>query len=128
MTVNTAILVGNLGADPEIKTLNSGARVCNIGLATSESWKDKNTGERQEKTTWHDLVFWNQQADIVVQYCKKGSKLYVEGSIDKRKSEQGGNFTDIKVRNFQFLDSKGSSSGDSAPSQEAAFNEADIPF
>ena len=127
MTVNTAILIGNLGSDPEVKELNSGARVSNVSLATTERWKDKN-GERQEKTTWHDLVFWNQQADIVVQYCKKGSKLYVEGSIDKRKSEQGGYFTDIKVKNFQFLDSKGSQSGDSAPSQEAAFNEADIPF
>ena len=127
MTVNTAILIGNLGADPEVKELPSGARVANVSLATSERWKDKQ-GERQEKTTWHDLVFWNQQADIVVQYCKKGSKLYVEGSIDKRKSEQGGYFTDIKVKNFQFLDSKGSSSGDSAPSQEPAFNEADIPF
>ena len=127
MTVNTAILIGNLGSDPEVKELNSGARVSNVSLATTERWKDKN-GERQEKTTWHDLVFWNQQADIVVQYCKKGSKLYVEGSIDKRKSEQGGYFTDIKVKNFQFLDSKGSSSGDSAPSQEPAFNEADIPF
>lgn len=127
MTVNTAILIGNLGSDPEVKELNSGARVSNVSLATTERWKDKD-GERQEKTTWHDLVFWNQQADIVVQYCKKGSKLYVEGSIDKRKSEQGGYFTDIKVKNFQFLDSKGSSSGDSAPSQEPAFNEADIPF
>jgi single-strand DNA-binding protein len=127
MTVNTAILIGNLGSDPEVKELPSGARVANVSLATTERWKDKQ-GERQEKTTWHDLVFWNQQADIVVQYCKKGSKLYVEGSIDKRKSDQGGYFTDIKVKNFQFLDSKGSSSGDSAPSQQPVFAEDDIPF
>lgn len=127
MTVNTAILIGNLGSDPEVKELPSGARVANVSLATSERWKDKQ-GERQEKTTWHDLVFWNQQADTVAQYCKKGSKLYVEGSIDKRKSDQGGYFVDIKVKNFQFLDSKGSQSGDSTPSQEPAFAEDDIPF
>jgi single-strand DNA-binding protein len=127
MTVNTAILIGNLGSDPEAKELPSGVRVANVSLATTERWKDKQ-GQRQEKTTWHDLVFWNAQADIVVQYCKKGSKLYVEGSIDKRKSEQGGYFTDIKVKNFQFLDSKGSQSGDSTPSQEPVFAEDDIPF
>lgn len=127
MTVNTAILIGNLGSDPEVKELPSGARVANVSLATSERWKDKQ-GERQEKTTWHDLVFWNQQADTVAQWCKKGSKLYVEGSIDKRKSDQGGYFVDIKVKNFQFLDSKGSQSGDSTPSQEPAFAEDDIPF
>lgn len=127
MTVNTAILIGNLGSDPEVKKLPSGARVANVSLATSERWKDKE-GERQEKTTWHDLVFWNQQADIVVRCCKKGSKLYVEGSIDKRKSDQGGYFTDIKVRNFQFLDSKGSSSGYQAPTEEPVFAEDDIPF
>jgi single-strand DNA-binding protein len=127
MSVNTAILIGNLGSDPEVKELPSGARVANVSLATTERWKDKN-GERQEKTTWHDLVFWNQQADIVTQYCKKGSKLYVEGSIDKRKSDQGGYFTDIKVKNFQFLDAKGSSSSDSEPSQGSAFAEEDIPF
>jgi single-strand DNA-binding protein len=127
MTVNTAILIGNLGSDPEVKELPSGARVANVSLATTERWKDKN-GERQEKTTWHDLVFWNQQADIVAEYAKKGSKLYVEGSIDKRKSDQGGYFTDIKVKNFQFLDSKGSSSSDSEPSQGSAFADEDIPF
>ena len=127
MTVNTAILIGNLGSDPEVKELPSGARVSNVSLATTERWKDKQ-GQRQEKTTWHDLVFWNQQADIVTQYCKKGSKLYVEGSIDKRKSDQGGYFTDIKVKNFQFLDAKGSSSSDSEPSQGSAFAEEDIPF
>lgn len=127
MTVNTAILIGNLGSDPEVKELPSGARVSNVSLATTERWKDKQ-GQRQEKTTWHDLVFWNAQADTVAQYCKKGSKLYVEGSIDKRKSDQGGYFVDIKVKNFQFLDSKGSQSGDSAPSQGSAFAEEDIPF
>jgi single-strand DNA-binding protein len=127
MTVNTAILIGNLGSDPEVKELPSGARVANVSLATTERWKDKQ-GERQEKTTWHDLVFWNQQADTVAQWCKKGSKLYVEGSIDKRKSEQGGYFTDIKVKNFQFLDSKGSSSGYQAPTEEPVFAEDDIPF
>lgn len=127
MTVNTAILIGNLGSDPEVKELPSGARVANVSLATSERWKDKQ-GERQEKTTWHDLVFWNQQADTVEKWCKKGSKLYVEGSIDKRKSEQGGYFVDIKVKNFQFLDTKSSSSSDSEPSQGSAFAEEDIPF
>lgn len=127
MTVNTAILIGNLGSDPEVKELPSGVRVANVSLATTERWKDKQ-GQRQEKTVWHDLVFWNQQADIVAEYAKKGSKLYVEGSIEKRKSDQGGYFVDIKVRNFQFLDSKGSQSGDSTPSQEPALAEDDIPF
>jgi single-strand DNA-binding protein len=127
MTVNTAILIGNLGSDPEVKELPSGVRVANVSLATTERWKDKQ-GQRQEKTTWHDLVFWNQSADTVAQYCKKGSKLYVEGSIEKRKSDQGGYFVDIKVKNFQFLDGKGSQSGDSESSQGSAFAEDDIPF
>lgn len=127
-SVNKVILIGNLGKDPEIKTLPSGSRVCNASIATTENWKNKD-GSKGEETTWHDLEIWDKQADNFQKYLKKGSKVYVEGLIKKNKNEETGVwYTKVKVNTFQFMDSKGSSSGDSAPSQEPAFNEADIPF
>jgi single-strand DNA-binding protein len=85
-SVNKAILIGNLGADPEVKRLNDGRPVVNLRLATSESWRDKNTGERKERTEWHRIVIFNENlCSIAEKYLKKGSKVYVEGQIQTRK-------------------------------------------
>jgi len=91
-SVNKVILVGNLGADPEIRRLNSGEPVVNIRIATSESWRDKNSGERKEKTEWHRVVIFSEPlCKVVEQYVKKGSKLYVEGALQTRKwTDQSG--------------------------------------
>ena len=85
-SVNKVILVGNLGKDPEIRTLNSGDRVANLTVATSESWRDKATGERKEKTEWHRVVIFNDNlSKIAEQYLRKGSSVYIEGSLQTRK-------------------------------------------
>jgi single-strand DNA-binding protein len=92
-SVNKVILVGNLGKDPEVRTFQNGGKVCNFSIATSENWKDKNTGERQEKTQWHNIaVFSEPLANIAEQYLKKGSKVYLEGQLETRKwQDQSGN-------------------------------------
>lgn len=90
-SVNKVILVGNLGGDPEGKALQSGARVVNFSIATSESWKDKTTGEKKEKTEWHRIVIWNEGiGKVAEQYLKKGSKVYIEGQLQTRKWEKDG--------------------------------------
>lgn len=90
-SINKAILVGNLGKDPEIRTLNSGERVANLSLATSETWRDKATGERKEKTEWHRVTIFNENiVKVVENYCRKGSTVYVEGALQTRKYEQNG--------------------------------------
>ena len=90
-SVNKVILVGNLGADPEVRRLNSGDPVVNLRVATSESWRDKNSGERKEKTEWHQVVIFNDQlAKVAEQYLKKGMKVYIEGQIQTRKWEKDG--------------------------------------
>lgn len=90
-SVNKVILVGNLGADPEVKALNDGRKVANFSLATSESWRDKSTGERKEKTEWHRVVVWSEGLiKIIEQYVKKGDKVYAEGQLQTRKWEKDG--------------------------------------
>jgi single-strand DNA-binding protein len=91
-SVNKVILVGHLGRDPELRTLQNGDRVCNISIATSESWKDKNSGERKEKTEWHRAVIFNDRlADVAEKYLRKGSKVYLEGALQTRKwTDQSG--------------------------------------
>ena len=85
-SVNKVILVGNLGKDPEIRTLNSGDRVANLRIATSESWRDKSSGERKEKTEWHQVVIFNENlVKVAENYLKKGSTIYIEGSLQTRK-------------------------------------------
>ncbi|QBX38589.1 single-stranded DNA-binding protein [Brevundimonas sp. S30B] len=85
-SVNKVILIGNLGKDPEIRTLNSGDRVCNLRIATSESWRDKSSGERKEKTEWHQVVIFNENiVKVAENYLKKGSTVYIEGSLTTRK-------------------------------------------
>ena len=115
-SVNKVILVGNLGADPEIRRLNSGDPVVNIRIATSENWRDKNSGERKEKTEWHNVVIFNDQiAKVAEQYLKKGMKVYVEGQLQTRKwQDQTGNdryTTEVVLQKFrgelQMLDARG---------------------
>ena len=111
--INKVILVGNLGQDPEVKYTAGGAAVTTLSLATSESWKDKDTGSDQEKTEWHRVVLWRRLAEIAGEYLKKGSKVYIEGQLQTRKWEQDGQTrytTEVVGRDMQFLDSRGSSS------------------
>ena len=109
--VNKVILIGNLGSDPEIKYTPSGVPVANVSLATSESWNDRSSGERQEKTEWHRLVFWRKLAEIAGQYLRKGSKVYVEGRLETRSWDdpngQKRYMTEIQVRDMQMLDGRG---------------------
>ena len=116
-SVNKVILVGNLGADPEIRRLSSGDPVVNLRIATSESWRDKNSGERKEKTEWHSVVIFNDQiAKVAEAYLHKGAKVYVEGSLQTRKwQDQSGNdryATEVVLQKFrgelQMLDPSGS--------------------
>ncbi|HHE3570748.1 TPA: single-stranded DNA-binding protein [Pasteurella multocida] len=108
--VNKAIIVGNLGNDPEIRTMPNGDPVAKISVATSESWIDKNTGERKTQTEWHSIVFYRRQAEICGQYLKKGSKVYVEGRLRTRKwQDQNGQdryTTEIQGDVLQMLDSR----------------------
>ncbi len=90
-SVNKVILVGNLGRDPEIKSLPSGERLCNLSIATSETWRDKSSGERKEKTEWHRVVIFNDNiVKVAENYLKKGSTVYIEGALQTRKYEQNG--------------------------------------
>ena len=114
-SVNKVILVGNLGADPEIRRLNSGDPVVNLRIATSETWRDKNSGERKEKTEWHQVVIFNDNlAKVAEQYLKKGMKVYIEGQLQTRKWEKDGverYSTEVVLQKFrgelQMLDSRG---------------------
>ena len=125
-SVNKVILVGNLGADPEIRRLNSGDPVVNFRIATSESWRDKASGERKEKTEWHNVVVFNDQlAKVAEQYLKKGMKVYVEGQLQTRKWEKDGverYTTEIVLQKFrgelQMLDARGEGGGGQAASYD----------
>ena len=122
-SVNKVILIGNLGKDPEVRTMQNGNKVANLSLATSENWKDKATGERKEKTEWHRVVIFNEGiAKVAEQYLKKGSSVYIEGSLQTRKWTDKDNIekytTEIVLQNFNgtltMLGSKpGGGSGDS---------------
>jgi len=119
--INKVILVGNLGNDPEHRVLPSGGGVTNVSLATSESWRDKNTGEQQERTEWHRVVFFNRLSEIAAEYLRKGSKVYVEGSLRTRKwQDQSGQdryTTEIVLRPYRgeltLLDGRGDNAGGS---------------
>jgi len=119
-SVNKVILVGNLGADPETRYTPSGDAVCNIRLATTDSWKDKQTGEKREVTEWHRVVFYRKQADIAGQYLKKGSQVYIDGKIKTRKWQdkdgQDRYTTEIEATEFQMLGNRGSGGGDHSDS------------
>lgn len=115
--VNKVILIGNLGKDPEVKYFPSGGAVCNVTLATSESWKDKQSGEQKERTEWHNVVFNNKLAEIAGEYLKKGGQVYVEGRIRTRKWQdkngQDRYTTEIVADQMQMLGGRGGSGGSS---------------
>ena len=120
--VNKVILIGNVGGDPETRFMPSGGAVTNLTVATSESWKDKQTGQQQERTEWHRVVFFNRLAEIAGEYVRKGSKIYIEGSLRTRQWEQDGvkrYTTEIVASEMQMLDSRqgGAQAGDFAPQQ-----------
>jgi single-strand DNA-binding protein len=108
--INKVILLGNLGLQPELKRFKNGDCMSNASLATSSSWKDKNSGDKKEITEWHKLVFSGKSAEILVQYCRKGSKLFIEGRLQTRKWQNPSGVeqytTEIRVLDFQMLDSK----------------------
>ena len=129
-SVNKVILVGNLGRDPEVRRLNSGAAVVNLRMATSESWRDKTSGERQERTEWHSVVIYNENlGKIAEQYLRKGSKVYIEGQLQTRKwQDQSGQdrySTEVVLQRFRgemtLLDRAGDRAGDSAGEGGSSF-------
>jgi single-strand DNA-binding protein len=140
--VNKVILVGNLGADPEVKYMPNGNAVANVTVATSESWKDKQSGEQKDKTEWHRVVFFRRLAEIAGEYLKKGSQIYIEGKLQTRKwQDKNGNdryTTEIIANEMQMLGSRGGGSADfgaasssaAAPAPAAVVDEFDddIPF
>ncbi len=150
MSVNKVIILGRLGQDPEIKYTPSGAAVCNFSLATSETWNDKNSGQKQERTEWHRIVVWGKLAELCNQYLSKGRQAFVEGKLQTRawddKNGQKRYTTEINATTVQFIGgaSTGASNNDynqSAPSQgndnnnngydistDASFASDDIPF
>ena len=130
--INKVILIGNLGQDPETRYTQAGNAVTNVSLATSESWKDKQTGQPQERTEWHRIVFFNRLAEIAAEYLQKGSRVYVEGKLQTRKwqdqSGQNRYTTEIVANEMQMLDSRsggggapgGAPDGNRAPARDAA--------
>ncbi len=126
--VNKVILIGNLGADPEVRYMPSGDAMATLSLATSETWKDKQTGQTQEQTEWHRVVLFGRLAEIAREYLKKGRQVYIEGTLRTRKWQgqdgQDRYTTEIVARKMQFLGSRGTS--DQAPLEEEEFD--DIPF
>ena len=115
-SVNKVILIGNLGADPETRSMPNGNAVTTINIATSESWKDKNSGQQQERTEWHRVVFFNKLAEIAGQYLKKGSSVYVEGSLRTNQWEKDGQkhySTEVIANEMQMLGGRGDGGGNS---------------
>ncbi|WP_448551011.1 single-stranded DNA-binding protein [Thalassotalea montiporae] len=134
--INKVIIVGNLGQDPEVRFMPNGGAVANFTVATSETWKDKQTGEQKEKTEWHRIVMYQRLAEIAGEYLKKGSKVYLEGRLQTRKwqNQQGQDqyTTEIIVNDMQMLDSRGQGQGgfqqqggyNQAPQQQGGFKPA----
>lgn len=112
--LNKVMLIGNIGRDPEIRHTASGKTVANLSVATSDTWKDKQSGETIERTEWHRCIVWGRLAEIIGQYCRKGAKVYLEGSLQTKEWEQDGikrYTTEINVRDMQMLDTKGTNLG-----------------
>ncbi|WNV06361.1 single-stranded DNA-binding protein [Candidatus Methylospira mobilis] len=121
--VNKVILIGNLGADPEVRYMPNGGAVTTIRLATSETWKDQNTGQQQERTEWHRVVFYRRLAEIAGEYLRKGGKVYIEGSLRTSQYEKNGEkrySTDIVANEMQMLDRAGEGGSGSARGGEGA--------
>lgn len=129
--INKVILVGNLGKDPETRYFPDGGAITNVTLATSESWKDKNTGEQQERTEWHKVTFRGRLAEIAGEYLRKGSKIYVEGKLQTRKwQDQQGNdryTTEVQANEMQMLDSRTGGGNDGYNQQQAPRQQQQAP-
>jgi single-strand DNA-binding protein len=129
--VNKVIIVGNMGKDPEVRYMPSGGAVTNITVATSEAWKDKQTGNNQERTEWHRVVFFNRLAEIAGEYLKKGSKVYIEGSLRTRKWQgkdgQDRYTTEIVASEMQMLDSRSGGTANFDSSAQPAQNQYSAP-
>ena len=138
-SVNKVILIGNLGRDPELKYTQNQTPVCNLSVATNEVWNDK-SGERQQRTEWHRVVVWGRQGENASKYLKKGSQVYVEGSLATRQWEdrdgQKRYTTEVKALTVQFLDRRGDQGsastpfdgGEPFPDQDKKYPDDDIPF
>jgi single-strand DNA-binding protein len=126
------MIIGRLGRDPEIKYAQSGTAICNLSVATSETWNDKNTGQKQEKTEWHRAVAFGKQAEILERYLKKGDQVYLEGQLQTRSYDKDGQThyaTEIVVRNFTFLGGGQEQRQQPASQPEQKFDDSDsIPF
>lgn len=141
-SVNRVIIIGNLGRDPEVRTFQNGGKVCNLRIATSETWKDRNTGERRERTEWHTVAILNEAlVRVAEQYLRKGSKVYIEGQLETRKwQDQSGNdrySTEVVLRPYKselvMLDGKGGGSQNESPQSDGygaggSGLDDDIPF
>lgn len=134
-SVNKVILVGNLGRDPEVRAMQNGNKVCNLSLATSETWKDKASGERKERSEWHKVVIFNDRlVSIAEQYLRKGSKVYIEGALQTRKYQDKDGAekytTEVVLQQFRgeivLLGDKGEKAG--PPDQATGDPDAEIPF
>lgn len=122
--INKVILVGNLGNDPEVRYAPSGTAMANINIATTSAWKDRQSGERHEKTEWHRVVFYNRLAEIVGEYLKKGSQIYIEGRLQTRKwqdkqSGQDRYTTEVVAAEMQMLGGRGGTGGEASYDQSA---------
>jgi single-strand DNA-binding protein len=130
-SVNKVIIIGNLGRDPETRYMPSGDAMTTIAVATSESWKDKTTGEKKEQTEWHRITFFGKLAEIAGQYLKKGSQVYVEGSLRTRKyTDKDGvekYSTDIRADNMKMLGSRQGMGGDAGSSDDDSYSSAPAP-
>lgn len=128
--VNKVILIGNLGNDPEVRYTPSGSAVANVNLATSETWRDKQSGELQDRTEWHRVVFFNRLAEIVGEYLRKGSKIYVEGTLRTRKWTDKNNIerytTEIIANEMHILDSRNANAGSHTTHSSPAHEEFDV--
>jgi len=142
-SLNKAILIGNLGADPEIRSTNSGTRVATLSIATSRQWTNRSSGQQEEKTEWHRVVCWDKLADIIERYVKKGDRVYIEGQIEYRKYEDRDGVTkwstEIRARELIMLGGSGRDTYTDAPSRsegpedsefsnQAVAGEDDLPF
>lgn len=137
-SVNKVILIGNLGRDPELKYTQNQTPVCNLSVATNEVWNDK-SGERQERTEWHRIVVWGRQGETVSKYLKKGSQVYVEGSLSTRSWEDREGkkryTTEVRAQTVRFLDRRGDErqetpldGGEPFPGPDTKYSDDDIPF
>lgn len=130
--INKVILIGNLGADPEVRYMPNGGAVTNLSVATSESWKDKQTGEARETTEWHRVVLYRKLAEIAGEYLRKGSKVYIEGSLKTRKWQgqdgQDRYTTEIVANEMQMLDSRGGAGGGMSGTQSDFGGSSAQPF